>query len=55
MCLVCGYKYNEKDGDPDQGVKPGTRWEDVPETWTCPECGESKASFEEDMVEIPSE
>ncbi len=52
MCLVCGYKYSEKDGDPEHGIAPGTRWEDVPEGWTCPECGESKAAFEEDMVEV---
>ncbi|MDE2490845.1 MAG: rubredoxin [Elusimicrobia bacterium] len=52
MCLVCGYKYSEKDGDPAHGVAPGTRWADVPETWTCPECGEGKAAFEQDMVEV---
>jgi ferredoxin/flavodoxin---NADP+ reductase len=53
MCTVCGYKYSEKDGDPAQGVPPGTRWQDLPATWVCPECGEDKAAFEEDMVEVP--
>jgi ferredoxin--NADP+ reductase len=52
MCLVCGYKYSEADGDPARGIPPGTRWEDLPDDWICPECGETKAAFEEDMVEV---
>ncbi len=36
MCVVCGFLYNEAEGWPDDGIAPGTRWEDVPETWTCP-------------------
>ena len=50
MCLICGWIYNEADGSPDEGIAPGTRWEDVPITWTCPECGAQKTDF--DMVEI---
>lgn len=50
MCVVCGFIYNEAEGWPDDGIAPGTRWEDVPETWTCPDCGVTKADFE--MVEI---
>ena len=42
--------YNEAEGWPDDGIAPGTRWEDVPETWTCPDCGVTKSDFE--MVEI---
>ena len=50
MCLICGWIYNEESGSPDEGIAPGTRWEDVPITWTCPECGAQKTDF--DMVEI---
>ncbi|HPY40920.1 MAG: rubredoxin [Thiolinea sp.] len=50
MCLVCGFMYDEEIGLPDEGIAPGTRWEDVPNDWLCPECGVSKADF--DMVEI---
>ena len=46
MCVVCGFMYNEAEGWPQDGLAPGTRWEDVPETWTCPDCGVSKADFE---------
>ena len=50
MCVVCGLVYNEADGWPDDNIVPGTRWEDVPETWTCPDCGVTKSDFE--MIEI---
>lgn len=50
MCVVCGYIYDETIGVPDEGIAPGTRWEDVPETWTCPDCGTTKDDFE--MIEI---
>ena len=50
MCVICGYIYDEAKGVPDQGIAPGTQWEDVPENWVCPDCGASKADFE--MVEI---
>jgi rubredoxin len=50
MCVVCGFIYNEAEGWPGDGIAPGTRWEDVPETWTCPDCGVTKSDFE--MVEI---
>jgi rubredoxin len=39
MCLICGHIYDEALGDPDTGVAPGTKWEDVPPNWTCPDCG----------------
>ena len=41
MCLICGYIYDEEVGAPDEGIPAGTRWEDVPPNWTCPECGRS--------------
>ncbi|MGR6138706.1 rubredoxin [Stenotrophomonas maltophilia group sp. LNF259] len=50
MCVVCGFLYSEAEGLPGEGIAPGTRWEDIPETWTCPDCGVTKADFE--MVEV---
>ena len=50
MCLICGWIYDEAVGRPDDGIAPGTRWEDVPPNWTCPECGARKEDFE--MVEF---
>lgn len=50
MCVVCGFIYNEAEGWPGDGIEPGTRWDDVPETWTCPDCGVTKSDFE--MIEI---
>lgn len=44
----CGYVYDPEIGDPDNGVAPGTAWEDVPEDWVCPICGLSKDAFEEE-------
>ena len=41
----CGYVYDPDLGDPDNGIAPGTAWEDVPEDWTCPVCGASKKNF----------
>ncbi len=46
VCLVCGWIYEEEMGWPEDGITPGTRWEDVPADWTCPECGVAKADFE---------
>ena len=50
MCVVCGFIYNEAEGWPADGIAAGTRWENVPETWTCPDCGVTKSDFE--MIEI---
>ena len=47
VCNVCGYVYDEAKGDPDTGIAPGTKWEDVPEDYCCPVCGVGKDSFEE--------
>jgi rubredoxin len=47
VCVVCNHVYDEALGDPDTGIKPGTRWQDVPADWTCPDCGATKADFEE--------
>jgi rubredoxin len=50
MCLNCGFVYEESKGHPESGIPPGTTWADVPEDWTCPDCGADKDSFE--MVEV---
>ncbi len=50
ICLICGHIYAEAQGDPTNGVAPGTRWHDVPEDYQCPDCGASKSDFE--MVEV---
>jgi rubredoxin len=50
MCVVCGFIYHEADGLPEEGIAAGTRWSDVPDTWTCPDCGVTKDDFE--MVEV---
>ena len=50
MCLICGFIYDEAEGSPEEDIPPGTRWEDVPMNWTCPECGARKEDFE--MIEI---
>jgi rubredoxin len=48
VCTVCGYVYDSEQGDPDNGVEPGTKWEDVPDDWECPVCGASKDEFEKE-------
>jgi rubredoxin len=45
-CTICGYIYNPEDGDPDSGIKPKTPFEDIPDTWFCPQCGAAKSDFE---------
>jgi rubredoxin len=46
QCLICGYIYDPAVGDPDNGVNPGTPFEDLPDDWLCPECGAEKDQFE---------
>jgi rubredoxin len=50
QCVVCGFIYDEKAGLPEEGIKPGTAWVDIPNDWACPDCGVAKADFE--MVEM---
>lgn len=47
VCDVCGYIYDEAEGDPDNGVAPGTKWEDVPADYVCPLCDVGKDEFSE--------
>ena len=50
MCLICGFIFEEEKGLPEEGIAPGTLWEDVPPNWTCPDCGARKSDFE--LIEI---
>ncbi|HQQ74239.1 MAG TPA: rubredoxin [Pseudomonadales bacterium] len=45
-CVICGFIYDEEKGLPEEGIAPGTLWDDVPDDWECPECGVSKYDFE---------
>lgn len=45
VCEACGYVYDEENGDPENGIAPGTLFEDLPDTWVCPLCGIDKDSF----------
>ncbi len=45
-CLICGYIYDEEKGDPDSGISPGTKFEDLSQDWVCPVCGADKSQFE---------
>ena len=49
VCLLCGYVYDPNVGDPDNGIAAGTRFEDLPDDWTCPVCGASKDEFEKEQ------
>lgn len=46
QCTICGYIYDPAKGDPEHDIAPGTAFEDLPEDWTCPDCGAEKAMFE---------
>lgn len=48
VCNVCGYVYDPEKGDPDNGINPGTKFEDLPKDWVCPICGASKDQFEKE-------
>lgn len=47
-CTICGYVYDEEKGIPEKGIAPGTKWEDLPEDWTCPWCKAPKSAFKEE-------
>ncbi|HLD84497.1 MAG TPA: rubredoxin [Coxiellaceae bacterium] len=46
LCLICGFIYDEAKGWPEDGIEPGTRWDDISDDWACPECGATKSDFE---------
>ena len=45
ICTVCDYIYDPKVGDEDGGIEPGTAFEDIPNDWSCPDCGVNKDDF----------
>jgi rubredoxin len=45
QCVVCGFVYDESIGMPEEGIVAGTRWDDIPEDWVCPDCGVAKSDF----------
>lgn len=47
VCDICGYVYDPEIGDPDNGVEPGTAWEDMDEDWVCPLCSVGRDMFSE--------
>ncbi len=46
ICELCGYEYNSRIGDEENGIIPGTDFEDLPPDWVCPSCGAEKDDFE---------
>jgi len=46
VCQPCGYIYDPQEGYPDNGIQPGTAFEDLPDDWECPICGAGKDEFE---------
>jgi rubredoxin len=48
VCNLCGYVYDPAEGDPENGVAPGTAFENLPDEWVCPMCGASKDEFSEE-------
>ena len=47
VCSICGYVYDPAKGDPENGINPGTPFEELPADWECPVCGLGKDEFEE--------
>jgi len=45
-CTACGFIYDPEKGDPENGINPGTSFEDLPDDWVCPQCGVSKDFFQ---------
>ena len=45
ICIICGFKYKEEEGDPTVGIPPGTRFEDLPDDYKCPICNAGKEYF----------
>tara|TARA_Y100001949_G_scaffold172132_1_gene175654 strand:+ start:216 stop:389 length:174 start_codon:yes stop_codon:yes gene_type:complete len=46
QCVICGHIYDEEQGIPDEGIAPGTKFEDIPDDWCCTNCGVSKFDYE---------
>lgn len=52
VCIICGYVYDEDEGDPDNDIDPGTPWDELPDDFECPVCGVSKEDFETDNENV---
>ena len=51
ICLICGWVYDEELVSPEDGIPPMTKWEDIPVSWRCPNCGASKTDFDMYIIE----
>ena len=51
ICLICGWVYDEGLGSPEDGIPPMTKWEDIPVSWRCANCGASKTDFDMHIIE----
>tara|TARA_B100000035_G_C20914958_1_gene515748 strand:+ start:254 stop:427 length:174 start_codon:yes stop_codon:yes gene_type:complete len=51
ICLICGWIYDEELGSPEDGIPPMTKWDDIPISWRCPNCGASKIDFDMHIIE----
>ena len=51
-CVICGFIYDEAEGLPDDGIPPGTRWEDIPDDWECPDCGGYSGCHEDSTLSL---
>ena len=51
ICLICGWVYDEELGSPEDGIPPMTKWDDIPVSWRCPNCGASKIDFDMHIIE----
>ncbi|EGR4466862.1 anaerobic nitric oxide reductase flavorubredoxin, partial [Vibrio cholerae] len=47
ICTVCNWVYDPSQGEPNQGIEPGTVWSDIPDYFLCPECHLGKDVFVE--------
>ena len=54
-CTICGYEYDERLGDVDNGIDEYTEFEDLPKRWSCPVCGADKSEFEACDIESDEE
>jgi len=50
QCALCSFAYSEAAGLPEEDIAPGTRWEDIPDNWSCPDCSACKSDFQ--MLEV---
>ncbi len=46
QCVICGEIYDEAIGLPEEGIAAGTRFEDLPESWYCPDCSAGKEDYD---------